>query len=72
MYRGYMITINKKDLAEAMRIIVKRDRDFDKITRSVSRDGVSNCLITFKLHPYIYDDFETIKDELIKAGIQLL
>ena len=70
MYKGYMLTVNKKDLAEAMRIVTKYDRDFDKISRSVSRDSVGNCLITFKFHPYVREDLENIKNKFRLAGIQ--
>ena len=74
MYRGYMITIEQKDLSKAMDIILKYDTngDLDKISRHVSGGKPGNLKITFKLHPYIYEDFEKIVSEFKEAGIQVL
>ena len=72
MYQGHMITIKQKDLPEAMKIILEHEGDFDKITRFTSRHKDDNWEITFKLHPYIYEDFEKVKNEFIKNGIQVL
>ena len=74
MYRGYMITIGQKDLPKAMEIILKHDSegDLDMISRHISGGKPGELEITFKLHPYIYEDFETIKNEFEQAGIQIL
>ena len=72
MYRAHMLGIKQKDLALAMDIVLKHESDFDKITRSVYKENTGETIIIFKFHPFVYEDFEKIRDEFIKAGIQTL
>lgn len=70
MYRAHMLGIKQKDLVLAMNIILKHESDFDKITRSAYTEPTGETTILFKFYPFVYEDFEKIRDEFIKAGIQ--
>ena len=68
MYRVYSITIRREDLVKAEKILLKHCNDGD--IDAMRCDDKQNGTVTYLINPYIYEDFETIKNEFKEAGIQ--
>lgn len=73
MYRPHYVHIRKEDYEKAEKILEKHYRSGeidDHSSTMESRRGVQ--AITYCIHPYIYEDFESIVREFIESGIQIL
>lgn len=75
-YQVYDVKIRKDDREKADAILWKHydNGDFDDITIGVitSYDREGNDVITYRIAPYLYEDFETIKKEFKEAGIRII
>lgn len=69
MYRVYDVTIRKEDSEKAEKILVQHWNDGDIDDMHVR---IQSKTVTYWINPYIYEDFETIKNEFKLAGIQIL
>ena len=69
MYRFHNVKIRREDVEKAEKILAMHDEigDIDRINVEVGPDAIS-----YWIAPYIYEDFETIKDEFKQAGIQII
>ena len=72
MYRGHDVYIRKEDYENAEEIIKKYYEsggiDDHSYTTLMVRGGY---LIKYRIHPYIYEDFETMIREFETSGIQI-
>ena len=69
MYRFHNVKIRREDVEKAEKILTRHDEigDIYHINVEVRSDAIS-----YWIAPYIYEDFEAIRDEFIKEGIQVI
>lgn len=73
MYRAHDIEINKEDRHAAYGIIAEHLRLGNIDDLRIYEDTVRGVkTLTFHIHPYVYEDFEKIRDEFINAGIRIM
>lgn len=70
MYRAHDVKIRKADLNKAEPILLKHWNDGD--IDAMRCDDRQSDEVTYWITPYIYEDFENIKNEFELAGIQIL
>lgn len=73
-YQVYDVKIRKEDREKADTILLKHwhNGDIDTITGDEMKNSDGTIVVTLWIVPYIYEDLETIKEELKQEGIQLL
>jgi hypothetical protein len=69
MYRVHNVKIRREDVEKAEKILTRHDEvgNIHHINVEVRPDAIS-----YWIAPYIYEDFEAIRDEFIEAGIQII
>jgi hypothetical protein len=76
-YQGYSVIIQDKDHSKAMEILEKHRTagDIDDIhfaRHFFTIDGARILIVHYRIHPYIYEDLDTIMNEFEREGIRIL
>lgn len=75
-FQVHDVRIRKDDREKADAILWKHydNGDLDEVTIDViiHKDREGNDVITYRIAPYLYEDFETIIKEFIEAGIRII
>ena len=72
MYRVHNIMIRAKDRSKADVIINAHRDDIDDIRVCDHTNSGCRCTVVYWIKPYVYENFETIKNEFKQNGIQIL
>lgn len=76
-YRVYSVKIRAEYCDKAKAILNKHDKagNIDEMCsehRVEKIDGKNVAVIEYRIRPYIYEDFETIKQEFEQVGIRIM
>ena len=73
-YQVYDVKIRREFTEKADEILFKHwnNGDINTVNFNIEKNHNGPDTVTYWIQPYIYEDFEAIKDEFKQAGIQVL